>query len=82
MPRPQQFPVKFVLGITKAMDRALADWRRSQPDLPSRSEAVRQLVSTALAAEEEVGAPTQLWDKMSAQEREPAEPKRKEKAKR
>ena len=25
------------------------DWRRTQPDLPSRSEAVRRLVDTAIA---------------------------------
>jgi hypothetical protein len=27
------------------------DWRRRQPDLPSRTEAIRQLVDIALAAE-------------------------------
>ena len=30
--------------------RALDNWRRQQPDLPSRSEAVRRLVDKALAA--------------------------------
>lgn len=30
---------------------ALDDWRRRQPDLPSRPEAIRRLVGKALAAE-------------------------------
>lgn len=31
--------------------KALDEWRRRQPDLPSRSSAIRQLVEKALAAE-------------------------------
>ena len=29
--------------------RAIDDWRRCQPDLPSRSEAIRRLIDIALA---------------------------------
>jgi hypothetical protein len=29
---------------------AIDDWRRKQPDLPSRAEAIRRLVEQALAA--------------------------------
>jgi hypothetical protein len=32
------------------LDR-LDDWRRKQPDLPSRAEAIRRLIARALAAE-------------------------------
>ncbi len=31
--------------------KALDEWRRRQPDLPSRSSAIRQLVEKALAGE-------------------------------
>jgi hypothetical protein len=31
--------------------KALDEWRRRQPDLPSRSSAIRQLVEKALAVE-------------------------------
>ena len=46
--RPEQFPVKFVLGISREMDRAVDEWRRRQPHLPNRSEAIRRLVEHAI----------------------------------
>jgi hypothetical protein len=45
------------IGVRMPPDEldAVDDWRRGQPDLPSRPEAIRRLVSRALAAE---GQPT------------------------
>ena len=48
MPKDVQFPVKLALGITEDMEAAIDAWRRQQPDLPSRSEAIRRLVEKAL----------------------------------
>jgi hypothetical protein len=56
MARPERFPIKLVLGINKRIDQALADWRRHQADLPSRSEAIRRLIAQALSAEKAKGA--------------------------
>jgi hypothetical protein len=50
MPRPEEFPIKFQLGITEEMDAAISDWRRRQDDLPNRSEAIRRLVEVGLGA--------------------------------
>lgn len=36
--------------ITPSEVAAVDDWRRKQPDLPSRSEAIRRLVAVALKA--------------------------------
>ena len=33
--------------------RRIDEWRRKQPDIPNRAEAVRRLVEKALASEEE-----------------------------
>jgi hypothetical protein len=51
MARPEEFPIKFLIAIDDEMDRALTDWRRRQPDLPNRTEAIRRLISAALAAD-------------------------------
>jgi hypothetical protein len=48
MARAERFPVKLVLGITRETDDALTDWRRQQPDIPSRSEAIRRLIELGL----------------------------------
>lgn len=53
MAKAEKFPIKLVLGITKETDDALADWRRQQPDLPSRSEAIRRLIELGLQAAQE-----------------------------
>jgi hypothetical protein len=39
--------MRFTVGQLDAVD----EWRRAQPDLPSRTEAVRRLVAQALKAE-------------------------------
>lgn len=38
------------LVASKGLLRSLDDWRRAQPDLPSRSEAIRRLIELGLAA--------------------------------
>jgi hypothetical protein len=48
--RPEQYPVKFVLGVSREMDAALSRWRRQQTDVPTRSEAVRRLIEIGLAS--------------------------------
>ena len=53
MAKAEKFPIKLVLGITKETDDALANWRRQQPDLPSRSEAIRCLIELGLQAAQE-----------------------------
>lgn len=51
MARSEQFPIKFQFAISNEMDGKIAAWRRQQPDLPNRSEAIRRLVETGLFAE-------------------------------
>jgi hypothetical protein len=41
------------LVISKGQIRAIDEWRRHQPDLPSRSEAIRRLIEAALAGDGE-----------------------------
>jgi hypothetical protein len=36
------------LVISKGQVRAIDEWRRQQPDLPSRSEAIRRLIDAGL----------------------------------
>ncbi len=43
---------RFELRVTAEFLRRIDDWRRRQPDLPTRAAAVRQLVDRQLAAEE------------------------------
>jgi hypothetical protein len=50
MPRTEEFPIKFQLGIAEEMDVAINEWRRRQEDLPNRSEAIRRLVELGLSA--------------------------------
>lgn len=38
----------FQMRVSEAFLRTLDDWRRSQPDLPSRAEAVRRLVEIGI----------------------------------
>lgn len=37
------------LLVTKTWLQAVDEWRRAQPDVPNRSEAIRRLVEQALA---------------------------------
>jgi len=39
------------LVISKGLVRQIDDWRRRQPNLPSRSEAIRRLIEAALGEE-------------------------------
>lgn len=43
-------PVRFTLVIPAALDAVLLEWRRRQPDLPDRNEAIRRLLERALDA--------------------------------
>jgi hypothetical protein len=45
------------LVMSKSHLRALDEWRRNQPDLPSRSEAIRRLIETGLS-KTTTGAPS------------------------
>jgi metal-responsive CopG/Arc/MetJ family transcriptional regulator len=42
-------PSQLTLRLTPDLGDKLDEWRREQPDIPSRSEAVRQLLEIALA---------------------------------
>lgn len=48
--------VRLQMVITPSQVRRIDDWRKEQPDLPSRSEAIRRLVDAALA-EDQCGDP-------------------------
>ena len=48
MARPEEFPIKFQLAVSQEMEELINDWRRSQKDLPNRSEAIRRLIEVAL----------------------------------
>lgn len=47
-PPGRDFPVAVQLRLTEAQAVAIDDWRRQEPDLPSRSEAIRRLVEFAI----------------------------------
>ena len=49
-PAGREFPVAVQLRLTDLQAASIDDWRRLQPDLPSRSEAIRRLVEEALKA--------------------------------
>jgi metal-responsive CopG/Arc/MetJ family transcriptional regulator len=42
---------RIQLVISKGQVREIDEWRRQQPDLPSRSEAIRRLIEAGLNAE-------------------------------
>lgn len=42
---------RLQLVIGRSQVRAIDEWRRRQPDLPSRSEAIRRLIDAALNAD-------------------------------
>lgn len=47
----EQQSEKFQMRVSPEFLRRVDDWRRKQTDIPSRSEAVRQLVEKALEQE-------------------------------
>ena len=58
---------RFELRFTADLLRQIDDWRRKQSDLPSRAEAIRRLIETALKSEQRVringgkqGAPNEI----------------------
>jgi metal-responsive CopG/Arc/MetJ family transcriptional regulator len=42
---------RLQLVISKGQVREIDEWRRLQPDLPSRSEAIRRLIEAGLEAQ-------------------------------
>lgn len=52
MARPLKFPTKVLIGFDDQQIAAIDNWRRTRPDLPTRSEAIRRLVDQALAKPE------------------------------
>lgn len=50
-PKTERFEMRMEVDMIAQLD----EWRRQQPDLPSRAEAIRRLVRQSLAGE---GAPT------------------------
>jgi hypothetical protein len=48
MARTQDRPLQ--MRVNDEFIRTIDGWRRKQPDLPSRTEAIRRLVEMALAA--------------------------------
>ena len=49
---PLQNDKQFQMRTSEEFLARLDAWRRNQPDLPGRSEAIRRLVDAALTAEE------------------------------
>jgi hypothetical protein len=41
---------RFQMRVAPSFFRAIDEWRRKQPDLPSRAEAIRRLVELGLAS--------------------------------
>lgn len=50
MARPEQFPVKKVIGFDDALVHRVEDWRREQTPIPNFSEAVRALIEAGIDA--------------------------------
>jgi Arc/MetJ-type ribon-helix-helix transcriptional regulator len=48
-PRPVKLAQLVQLRLTEEMASAIDDWRRTQADLPTRSEAIRRLLADALS---------------------------------
>lgn len=41
---------RFQMRVAPSFWQAIDEWRRKQPDIPSRAEAIRQLVDAGLKA--------------------------------
>lgn len=52
MSKPRTMDTRIALSITDAMLSRVEQWRREQEIIPSRSDAIRQLVEIGLKAEE------------------------------
>jgi hypothetical protein len=53
MPTEEQTE-RFQMRVSPAFLRLVDEWRRQQPDLPSRAEAIRRLVERGIAAPEKL----------------------------
>jgi hypothetical protein len=42
------YPIKKIIGFSREMLATIDKWRRRQPDLPDRSEAIRRLIELGL----------------------------------
>ena len=45
---PSQYPHNFLMRVDEEFLRLIDEWRRAQPDLPARAEAIRRLVKKGL----------------------------------
>jgi hypothetical protein len=50
--RPAVHPKRLLLAVNEEFLDSIDSWRRDQPDIPSRSEAIRRLVEEALKAKQ------------------------------
>jgi len=50
--RPERQSARFNMKISPEFLARLDQWRRKQPDLPNRSEAIRRLVDAAMRKRE------------------------------
>jgi metal-responsive CopG/Arc/MetJ family transcriptional regulator len=50
MAKPIQLPNKLLIAFDDERLEAIDEWRRQEPDLPTRSEAIRRLLDQALVA--------------------------------
>lgn len=48
MARPEQFPVKKVVGFSEEMAEKIERWRAKQSPIPNVSEAIRRLIEIGL----------------------------------
>ncbi len=49
-PKTERFEMRAPTDLLRSVD----DWRRQQPDLPSRSEAIRRLIEAGLKAGDKI----------------------------
>ena len=49
-PGTEQMDERLQMAVPKSFVAKIDEWRRKQPDIPSRSEAVRRLVEIGLKA--------------------------------
>jgi hypothetical protein len=47
--RPLEFPIKKIIGFPDDLAAQIDEWRHSQEDAPSFSDAVRELIMMGLA---------------------------------
>ncbi|WP_313666093.1 hypothetical protein [Shinella sp.] len=53
---------QFQMRVSEEFLRTLDDWRRTQPELPSRAEAIRQLIQRGLSLEVYVESINEILD--------------------